>query len=346
MSGYTGINNKTTPADVDVTIPEIWALESLRKVKVDGFWGKFVGGEHSGAPLIQKTELLNKPGDLIHIAITDVLVGAGVTGDTALLVDQEEGLTATEMKMATQLYRHAVRINARAEKKSILDLKNEGRFRLEEWHKTKIDTIRFTTILGVDTSVLPAALVGETYVPNAVSFDAAAGSGLDSTTVVPDDVAAADFVSVKGLQALRVKLEGQQANYISSEGEGYYAYVNHPNAFFWLKQDTRYEAWVREARERGKENPLFTGALAVIDGMILYSHLSVPTVVNASSVKVGKGIAFGGEAFGEALDENIRFDADTFDYGNQFGMAVRVAFSSRRMLEKNSCIAYAAATNV
>jgi N4-gp56 family major capsid protein len=337
----------TTPTMVDSSILEVWAMESLRREKVAGYWGKFVGGEASGMPIIQKTELLNKPGDLIHVQITDPLTGAGVEGDTTRLVEMEENLATTELKLSTVLYRHAVRVNARAEKKSILDLAAEARMRLDEWLRNKMDILRFTTFMGTTSGVLPAPLVGESYTPNVCSFDSALPSGLK--TALPasvDDVDTDDYVSVKGLQALRLKLEIQTAKPLMVDGSPHYIYVAHPYAFFWLKQDTRYEAWVREARERSQTNPLFSGALAVIDGMILHSHVNVPTVVNAGTFNVSKGIAFGAEAFVEALDENIRFDDDDFDYGNQYGLAIRVAFSARRALELSSIIAYANATAV
>ena len=343
--GYTNITG-TTPTNVDSSIPEIWALESLRKVKLQGYWGRFVGGERSGMPIVQKTELQNNPGDLIHVQITDSLSGAGISGDTARLVENEETLTTTELKLATVLYRHGVRINTRAGKKSILNLREEARFRLEEWMAQKIDNLRFQLFLGTDATVLPSPLSGETYTPNAVSFDSAAASGLDSTTVVPDDVDGDDYVSVKGIQALKLKLRAQKAKPIVIDGAEHYVFVSHPNSYFWLKQEARYENWLRDAQVRGDSNPLFSGAIAVIDGMILHDSFNVPTVVNTGTFTVSKGIAFGAEAFAEALDEGVSYAEEMFDYGNQYGMGVRVAFSSRRALEQNSVIAYAAATAV
>ncbi len=345
MAGYTLING-TTPALVDSSILEVWAKDTLRRVKVQGYWGRFVGGEGSGMPIIQKTELLNKPGDLIHVQVTDPLTGSGQVGDTARVVENEESLATTEIKLASVLYRHGVRVNARAQKKSILDLAAEARMRLDEWMRNLIDIKRFTLFLGTTSAVLPSALSGEIYTPNAVSFDDVAGSGLDSTTPSIDDVDSTDVVSVKGLQALKVRLRVQLAKPLMMDGRPHYVFVTHPYSTFQLKQDSRYEAWVREAADRGKDNPLFTGALCVIDGMIIHDHENVPIVTNSGGLKVSRGIAFGAEAFVEALDENIRFDQDTFDYGNQYGLAIRTAFSARRALELNSIIAYAEAEDV
>lgn len=327
-------SNGTTPTEVDSSIPEIWAKDALRRVKVEGFWGPFVGPEGSGAPIIQKTELLNGEGDLIHIQVTDPLTGAGQTGDTSVVVGNEEHLATGEIKASPLLYRHGVRINSRAGKKSILDLRAEGRMRLEEWMRNKIDNKRFETLLATS---LPAPLASETYTPNAY----AVGGG---TTA--DSVAVGDLLTVGEVQKIKLALRLQQAKPVMVGGKPHYFLVVHPNSTYGLKQDTRYEAWVREAAARGDSNPLFTGALAVIDGMVIYDHENVPVADNATSVAVGKGIAFGSEFAIEALDENVRFDEDTFDYGHEYGIAVRTAFQTRRALELSSIQVYTQAEDV
>ncbi len=320
----------TTPTHVDTSIPEIWAKDSLRKVKRDGFWGRFVGGP--GAPIVQKAELLNNPGDQIHIQVTDVLSGAGQTGDTSAVVGNEENLATSEIKAAPLQYRHGVRVWQRADKKSILDLREESRFRLEEWMRDKIDSVRFNLLTATS---LPAPLGSETYAPNIY-----VPGGAPYTV---DGVAVGDKITVQALQEIKLKLTLQMAKPIMVDGFPHYVFVTHPYATFQLKQEARYESWVREARERGPNNPFFRGALAVIDGVIIYEHASVPTVVNATSVNVAKGIAFGAEMAVEALDENVNFEEDTFDYNAEYGMAVNFAFQPRRALELSSTQVYASA---
>ena len=189
----------TTPTNVDSSIPEIWAKDSLRRVKREGFWGRFTGPEGSGAPIIQKTELLNKPGDLMHIQVTDPLTGNGQTGDTSTVVGNEENLLTSEIKSAPELYRHGVRVNSRASKKSILDLRSEARMRLEEWAKNKIDNLRFTNLVATS---LPAPLGAETYSPTLY--------GPNSHNTV-NGIVAGDTLSVKALQEIRTKMLAAQA---------------------------------------------------------------------------------------------------------------------------------------
>lgn len=323
----------TTPTNVDSSIPEIWAKDTLRRVKVEGFWGRFVGGEGSGAPIIQKTELLNKPGDLIHIQVTDPLSGAGVTGDTAALEGNEENLATSEIKASPLQYRHGVRNYRRAEKKSILDLRSEARVRLEEWARNKIDSVRFAQF---NATAMPAPLGAEAYTPNVYVVNG-------GTTV--DDVAAGDTLSVAALQTIKLKLGLALAKPLMVDGFPHYVLVTHPNSIFDLKQESRYESWVREAQVRGESNPFFRGATAVVDGMIIYDHPSVAAANNAGSVKTAKGVAFGSEAFVEALDESISYHEKLFDYDNEYGLALRFAFQPRRALELASLQVYSAAVD-
>lgn len=327
----------TTPTNVDTSIPEIWARQTLRSHSAAGFWGRFIGREGSGAPIIQKFELHNSPGDLIHVQVTNPLAGAGIEGDTTLLEGSEEALLTSEIKMSPVLYRHAFRVWRRAQKKSILDLRGEGRMRLAEWGTTKMDAKRFELFAA---AALPAPLASETYVPTIHT-----AGGTDGTPHI-DDVAIGDKLTVAEIQKIKLKLTLSKARPITMDGFPVFILVSHPNAMFELKREAEYRDWVREAHERGKNNPFFRGAMAMVDGVVLFEHERVPVATNATSVVVAKGIAFGAEAFVEAVDESPSWDEDVFDYGAQFGMAYEFACQPRRALELSSIQVYAASTVV
>jgi N4-gp56 family major capsid protein len=319
----------TNPADIDSSVLEAWSSKILRDHRYAGFWGRFVG-----TAIKQDSELLNKPGDLIHIQVTNPLSGAGVTGDTAALVGNEEKLTSSELKVSPLLYRHAVRVNRRAQKKSIIDLMAEGRSRLSEWGMDKMDTVRFTQFTG---TAMPAPLAAEAYTPNYYTV-----GGTDGTPHV-DDVVVGEVLDVASIMSIRTTLEGNRAAPINIDGDGIYALVVHPHALLALKRSTEYRDWVREAHVKGAENPFFKGATALIDGVAVFSNWRVPKVANATSVQVSKGIAFGMDAFVEGLDENTHSESDTFDYGLELGFSYEFAFQPRRALELSSIQVYSSA---
>lgn len=326
----------TLPADVDPTIPEIWARSVLREHKVAGFWRNMIGKEGSGMPVIQKSELLNKPGDLIHIGVTNPLSGTGVRGDERVLTGAEEKLTTSSIKVSPQNYAHAVRWNRRANKKNMVELRSEAKMRLAEWGRTLTDTERFRFFLSDGSSATEGdanqvPFAGEAYTPNLYVAGELANEDLIAN--------ATGLLTVRDLQVIQVTLDDQKAKPIRTvEGESVYVAVVSPNAAFNLKRDPEYQEYVKLARERAATNPLFTGALAMIDGIVVFAHRNVPrfTNIHADTVDCMRGIAFGAEAFVEALDENVHSAVEDFDYGREFGISYEFAMRPRRALELSS----------
>lgn len=323
----------TTPTNVDTSIPELWAEGVLRDGLREAYFERFTGPEGSGAPIIQKTELLNKSGDVIHIQTTSPLAGAGISGDVAVLEGNEENLTTAELKVTPVLYRHGVRVFRRADKKSIIDLREEAKMRLGEWAAEKNDDLRFANF------VLDGTLDGVAYVPN---YHVAGGT--DGTPHI-DDVIASEKITVDELQKLSLRLYNQRAKPVRVDGKEYFIAIVHPNCLYDLKREAEYRDWVREAAIRGPENPFFKGATAIVDGIVIHTHNNVPTATNAGSVSVAKNLVFGAEAFVEGLDENVSYAEKLFDYDNEFGVALGFAIQSRRALAKNSVLFLAAATS-
>lgn len=322
----------TNPINIDPAVPEIWARRVLRDSLYSGFWSRFVGSEGSGSAIIRKTELLNNPGDTIHISTTSPLAGSGVTGDTTALTGSEEALSVGTFKVIPLLRRHGVRINRRANKKALYDLRNEAKMRLAEWGEDTMDSVRF------DNFVQQTTLNGELYTSTNIR---AVGGG-----TTPGAVATTDTLDVETIQAAKLDLFNARAKPLRvGGGESVFALVVHPNTLYNLKRSDEYRDWVREAHVRGSDNPFFKGAVAMIDGVVIFESVNVPTALDgATSNSVSRNLMFGAEAFVEGVDEGVNWAEDTFDYDLEWGVAYSFAFQPRRALEKNSLLLYAAAT--
>ena len=319
----------TTPTHVDSSIPELWAKLVLRDHLRAGFWGKFAGPEGSRSPIIQRTDTLSNEGDTIHIQVTSPLSGSGVSGDTTALEGSEENLTTSAKKVIPHLYRHAVRWYVRSNKKSIIQLREEARMRLAEWGGEKMDDVRFANFVS------QSAMNGETYTSNFI----VAGGGSTGAS----DVGTTDKLDVQTLQIAKLTAYNNRATPLKTvDGDEFFALVASPNTLYDLKRSDEYRDWVREAEVRGKDNPFFRGAVAMIDGVVIFQHNNVVTANDgAGSIAVSRNLLFGAEAFVEGVDENPSWFEDDFDYGNEEGIAYRFAFQPRRALEKNSLLVYA-----
>lgn len=315
----------TTPSNVDTSIPEVWAKLVLRLHTYDSFWDRFVSGEGGGGCLIRRTDLLNSPGDTIHIQTTDPLSGAGVSGDVSVLEGNEENLTSAEFTVVPEVYRHAVKVNRRAQKKSILDLREEASMRLAEWGREKMDNVRFANFLQTTN------LNGAAYTPNIkYANDATLTSNIDSS----------DKLTVNDIRKIRYLLQTQKARPFKVNGLDVYFGVIHPGQALDLKNDSTYNTAIQNALPRLEaSNPMFTGALAMIDGIVLFESFKLPTVSNWGSGGTLPGataLFFGQEAFVEGIDESVSWNEDTFDYGWHFGTAYHFAFQPRRARPHNS----------
>lgn len=208
--------------------------------------------------------------------------------------------------------------------------------RLAEWGSEKMDDKRFANFL-LGGAAGAQTINGEAYEPNVYVV----GGGADKS-----DVELTDTLTVEAIQEINLKLYEQKAKPLRIDGEEHFVMVGSPRALHALKREAEYRDWVREAEVRGRDNPFFRGALAVIDGMILFRHSNCPVEADGgagANVPTSTGIAFGREAFVEGLDENVAWNEDTFDYGNELGVAYRFAFQPRRALELSSVQVMAAA---
>lgn len=331
MTVDLGSSASTTNANVDTSIPELWAKDVLREHLREGFWGRFVG-----SAIVQKTDLLGA-GDTLHIQVTNPLSGSGVEGDEQLLQGNEENLTTSEIKCLPKLIRHGVRTYRRAEKKSIIDLREEAKMRLAEWGAEVMDDKRFLNF-SLLTFAADANFGGdhgaETYTPNVYVV----GGGTDE-----GDIESGDDLGVNEVQEIALKLYEQKARPVVIDGSEYYALVVAPRALHALKREAEYRDWVREAHARGPENPFFRGSTAIIDGVVIFRHTNVIAAATGgagNNVPYCQGIAFGREAFVEAVDESPSWAEESFDYGNELGVGYGFAFEPRRALELSSVQVY------
>lgn len=307
----------TTLSSLDAAIPEIWAADVIVEGEKQQFWFKFEGPQGSQMPVIRKDDLTKLSGDTIHIITVSNLTGAGVTGETAL-EDSEEEMAVGEISISIARLRHAVRFTRDAWDRSVFDCRMAAKGRLAYWLADKLDSNMFTL-----------ATTGATYNIYAGSATAVAGLGTGDT------------MSSTVIKRAKIKLIDQRALPIRTQGgQKYFVLVMHPYDEYNLKNDSTYNQNVRDARARGEDHPIFTGALGNYDGMILQVAENVP-----NSASKSKNVAFGGEAFARAYGQYPDWIEEWFDYKNKRGISTSIVYGDARAVEANSVVVNTYAAN-
>lgn len=346
----------------DALRPEIWGKELyLDAAKNMFFYGKNDGmGGPDGYGLmgtgpnnvIQIVDALKKDnGDTVTVPLTAKLSGAGVTGDSEL-EGNEEIISPYSESIAISLKRNAVRLTGKLdEKKNAFDMrmdaKNKLKIWLSEWQEQQI----FLKLGGVANTSLTdtnGVVVGTdatwSNTPDGVA-DATTNAGYGARYLCADStsgatsLASTDLITPQLISQLKAKARAASPKIrpIKVGGENYYVMFVHPNQAYDLKYNATFAQAMREAEVRGKENPIFTGALGVWDKVILWEHEMCPFLdisvagnnftasgsgTDYAAVDAYRAILCGAQAIAVVnCDYDAKWVEEKFDYQNQVGFA-------------------------
>jgi N4-gp56 family major capsid protein len=265
------------------------------------FWSKFEGPEGSGMPVIRKDDLSKDAGDVIHIQTVKNLTGAGVTGESTLQ-GNEERLSLTQTDLSIDWFRHAVAISKRSKKRINFDFVVQAAQPLLSYHIAKTMDDAIFTEFGTATTALYAG-------------DATSTATLD----------ASDTLSTTTLDKIKTYLDSNLAMPLRLEnGNQYYGIIIHPYDAYNLRQDSTWSQAQRDANLRGETNPIFSGALGVYNGMIVYANTGVSNSSNKS-----KCVAFGGETIFRGYGMMPGFVTQLYDYGFEIGVGMEAIYGEQ-----------------
>lgn len=325
--------NSNTATDLALWIPELWSRKVYEEAKARHFWQRFSGPEGSGMPYIVKSELITQPGGVINISQLGHLTGAGVTGETRLR-GTEEKLSLSEVVVTPDWFRHAVSETAKANKQIMHSFREKASMALAYWMASKMDTSTWTAARLTTSQGFEAAAISAVYANNASSVDT-----LD----------AADTFGVAEIRKAAAVLENNNIPKVAvpgmPAGEGYYLLFINPWQAYSLKTDSEWIQNHQSAGERGATNPLFTGALGEIDGVIVHSTTQCTTVDNANSpvIATAQAVMVGQEALCRGMNEDIVWTEEVDDHQFEFGIGIRAAWEDKVLSSKAICHIFSAA---
>lgn len=302
----------TRKADVTSQIATTWSTDLFSQAEDLTFWQGLEGPPGSSMPIIRMDDLGKGAGDTIKVDMVLALTGAGQTGDTTTVEGNEEDLKFRQSSITATQLSHGVRWTELAELFINHDMRSSALNQLKKWLAGKIDTRIFTELTGG---------AGATTVPTLNKW--AAGTATTRDTVADTDAGGRltlnTLTELKAFAQVDRKIEPIR---IDEDGNEYFVLVAHPYAIMSLKRDdTKWAQAQREAQVRGADNPLFTGAVGMWDGVIIKSSNRVPRSNNDDPIMVADNIFMGAQAISRSYGMYPDWREELFDYGRQAGIA-------------------------
>ncbi|MBU2052442.1 N4-gp56 family major capsid protein [Patescibacteria group bacterium] len=300
--------------------PELWRKQLFADVRDNLFMEKFMGSTEQA--MIQELEDLKKEaGSNVSFGLGTKLSGDGVTGDGEL-EGNEEVMTDYDEDLAIDQLRHAVRLKGRMdEKKSAYNMRTSAKARLSDWWAERLDKEILDKLCGKTTSTFsntPTAAAATRAI-----YAGAAGAIASVTSTMKMDTKVLDAAKEMA------KTASPKIKPMRIGGKEYYVAILHIYDVTALKQDPVYNQSVRDARERGKENPIFTGAISEYNGIIIHEHEYVyRTNDGSASAYVARNVLCGQQAGVFAWGAPVSWVEKSFDYGNSWGISCGAIFGS------------------
>lgn len=315
---------------------KLWEKRVIREALYQTMGMKFMGT--SSNSMIQVFEATSKgAGDRVRIPLRALLTGRGVGEDEAL-EGNEEALTTYYDDLLINEIAHATRNKTKmAQQRVPWSIRNEGAAALRDWYSERIDTWIFnqlggntaqTDVLytGQNSAIAPSSATGNRRILYGVATDGteAQASEASLSTTQTFNLAMLDTaVTIAKTSAPLIRP-------IKVGSQDYYAAFLHPVQVKQMRTNTNTGQWldIQKAAMSGGEvedNPIFSGALGVYNGVVLHETKRVPKAPTNSNVR--RAIFCGAQAaamgFGQDYSgESAEYKEESFDFGRQFGQSV------------------------
>jgi len=290
--------NDTTTSALDYAIPELWATKVRLDAVKSAFWGsRFEGKQGANMPIIINTDFSKAAGDVLHFQTMKRLKLSGVTGET-VLTGAEETLTLGQFDLSVDWIRHAVGFNKRGTKRANFDAVMVAGQELSDWLARYIDDSMFQQLISTES---PSTLYsgGKTAEANLTSSDVFNTTSLDKLKLALIRKGALPF-QVKSVGGTTLK---------------FYGIVIDPIDAYNLRADDAWYSAQRDANLRGLDNPIFSGALGIYNGMIVYEFGNVSGEMGTwlrPEAKLSAAIGIADTTITCTIDSNTSIDALKF----------------------------------
>lgn len=300
--------------------PEMWRKQLFADVRDNLYMTRFIGDTEQD--MIQELEDLKaNAGSNINIGLGMKLSGSGTTGDSTL-EGSEDAMTDYDEDCSIDQLRHAVRLTGRMdEKKSAYAMRVSAKNRLADWWAERIDHEILDKLCGKTSSTFANT-------PDAAAASRSLFAGGQGSIGA---IATTNKFDTKLLDAAKesAKLASPMVRPLRIGGKEYYVAILHSMSATALRQDPIWNQAQRDANVRGEDNPIFSGAMGVYNGIVIHEHEYIyRTNDGSSSAYVARNIFCGQQAGCIAWGANVQWVEKSFDYGNSWGISCGAIFGT------------------
>lgn len=329
-TGISTSNNLTVKQWKDQAFSEYLSLLVL---------AKYMGSDENAMIQVSE-ELMKSKGDKVVFSLISALAGAGVQGDSTLEGNEEE-LLSYDQSVTVDMFRNAVKLKGKmSEKRYPWSIWEKAKPALNNW-KSQFDEDRAFIKMGAIDGVLYSAasegqkdtwlannsdrvIFGAITTNNSANDHSASLLNVDSTT----DVLNTSHLSLCKRMAKMARPRIRPLKVPNGPSSEVYVYFAHPYTVRALKADTAWSNAQQNGMPRGLDNPLFTGAIGMWDGIVVVETDKVAVLDNVGngSIDVAQNFMCGAQAMLWALGgvegDRLGFQEENFDYKNQKGVAI------------------------
>jgi len=321
---------------------KIWSTLTMREALKATLFKKFLGSGKKA--IIQRLDELEKQnGDVIKYDLLMQMGNDGITGDNRLK-GNEEALTYYQDYVTIDQLRNAHSFRRMSAQRTLHDLRADAQANLSDWFADKFDTYMFNNLCGNTSHSFGQAAVAPDADHYVVSGDVA-----NSGTIATDE---ASLGSNDQIQLADLDFAKEAAKTLDPmirpcmiDGGEYYVVVLHPYSVTDLRLDIANSAYTdwntiqTFANKRGLDNPIFSGALGVYNGMILYESTRIYSPTTSVRRNLFLGAQAGVFAIGNAYkmleqrkvgkDNLMSWYEEVDDFGNENGIGVGAVFGMK-----------------
>ena len=208
-------------------------------------------------------------------------------------------------------------------KKVLIDFRKEALDSLKIWFAETMEKDMIDTLSGVASNSSGVA----TYTFGTDCTYLVWNNDGVITTTTPSGLVAADVLTPETISFMsaKAKLIDPKMRPIRQGGKDYYVLLVHPESARELKNDSTWQNAQQYAMPRGGDNPLFSGALGMWDGVVVHEHDGIQKMT-VNSQNANRNLFMGAQAGLVAFGGDHSWHEETVDRGNKLSVSASIIY--------------------